>query len=107
MIAFARFAGEIWDQVFSARASKISDNGETLAVLDAKIKYWSDTVLPGMSLLPENKTATKRHLRQQLLVHTVRRFLLKRARLIEYHYPENHPPSPTPTTAHDDIAKIR
>ncbi|KAH8816078.1 fungal-specific transcription factor domain-containing protein [Xylogone sp. PMI_703] len=92
MIIFAKFAGEIWDQVFSARASKISNNGETLAMLDARIKHWSDTVLPNIPLLPKNKTTTKRHLRQQLLVHTRishLRLLLRRRMMISLKYDAN------------------
>jgi hypothetical protein len=71
MIAFAKLAGEVWDQVFSAGASSNSCAEETIAVLDARIRHWSETVLPVMPLLPANGPPTRRHLRQESLVKTV------------------------------------
>lgn len=70
MIAFARFAGDVWDQAFAARSIG-SSSGETIAVLDGRIKYWIDAVCSSIPLLPKNRPATKRHLWQQSLVRTV------------------------------------
>ena len=72
MITFAKFAGEVWDRLFSAGSRKMSNKGETAAVLDARIKYWQETVLPTIPLLPPSGPPTQRHRRQQLLVSTVR-----------------------------------
>lgn len=70
MLTFAKFAGEIWDQVFSGATIEV-DNGETIAMLDARIKYWMETSLVSTPLLPKNHPPTKRHLWQQSLVRTV------------------------------------
>lgn len=72
MIAFAKFAGEVWDQIFSAGSQNGASKGEAAAVLDARIKHWLDTVLPTIPLLPPSGAPTQRHLRQHILVTTVR-----------------------------------
>ncbi|KAI0098728.1 fungal-specific transcription factor domain-containing protein [Nemania sp. FL0031] len=71
MIAWSRFAGEIWDQTFSTIAPNGSDLGEKVAVLDARIKYWMDTKFREMPLLPAQGLPTKRQLEQQSMVITV------------------------------------
>jgi hypothetical protein len=70
MLAFARFAGEIWDHLFcGGPLDEVS--GEVIAVLDARIKYWMDTTLVSIPLIPENCHPTKRHQWQKSLVRTV------------------------------------
>jgi hypothetical protein len=69
MAEFGKLAGDVWDTAFSANAGTCST--ETMAVLDAKIKHWVETLLPKIPLLPSRIPPTQRHLRQQLLVDTV------------------------------------
>lgn len=71
MVAFARFGGEVWDQVFSVASQDSQDLGEKIAVLDARIQYWVQTLLPSIPLLPQSSPPSQRHLRQQSLVRTV------------------------------------
>lgn len=75
MVKFAHFAGQIWDQVFSANASKSGASEETIIVLDARIRHWCDSVLPTIPLLPPEGVPTDRHRRQLLNVKTVRDLL--------------------------------
>lgn len=70
MIRFAQFAGDIQDQVFSASTSAPAAE-EAVGVLDGRIKFWGETVLPKIPLLPRQGAPSTRHLRQQLLVYTV------------------------------------
>ncbi|KAL1853090.1 hypothetical protein VTK73DRAFT_9106 [Phialemonium thermophilum] len=71
MVAFARFAGEIWDQIFSAAAAHTPELGEKIAILDTRIRYWLDTTLPSTPLLPSQEPPTTRQLWQHSLVRTV------------------------------------
>lgn len=71
MVAFGKFAGEVWDNVFSAGATNSNQGNEIVPLLDAKIKDWLDNVLPTIPLLPVNGAPSRTHLRQQTLVHTV------------------------------------
>ncbi|KAJ5611477.1 hypothetical protein N7528_008582 [Penicillium herquei] len=88
MIKFAKFAGEIWDQAFSV-TSAASSSGERTAILDARIKYWLDTGLCNMPLLPQINPPTKRHLWQSSLVRTRMshlRLLLRRRTMVSMTY---------------------
>jgi hypothetical protein len=88
MVTFARFSGEVWDQMFSASVSK-TVGPETIAVLDAKIKHWAENSLPKIPLLPPNSEPTRRHLRQHILVHTRvnhLRLLLRRRLMVSLTY---------------------
>jgi hypothetical protein len=71
MVTFGKFAGEVWDQVFSAAASRNRDSGETVVVLDARIKHWQESILPTMPLLPISGVPSRTQLRQRSLVRTV------------------------------------
>lgn len=73
LVIFAHFAGKIWDSVSSIQGPNLA--GST-AILDVRIKYWMETHLSTLPLLPQNETPTKRHLWQYALVRTVV-FLLK------------------------------
>lgn len=70
MVQFSRLGGEIWEKMFSAGASKTIPSAETILVLDAKIKHWSENVLPAVPLMPTNKPPTLRNRRQRTLVYT-------------------------------------
>ncbi|KAK5168855.1 uncharacterized protein LTR77_006164 [Saxophila tyrrhenica] len=70
MVNFAKLGGEIWDQMFSAGASKSTPKAETIAILDAKIKHWADDALPKVPLIPTSRAPLLRHRRQQVLVYT-------------------------------------
>ncbi len=70
MNTFAKFAGDLWDQVFSAGASKNVDNGESLVVLDARIRYWYESVFPTIPLMPASNP-TNLHIQFQATVRTV------------------------------------
>lgn len=89
MIAFAKFGGEIWDQMFSAKAQRDTTCAEMIAILDAKIKHWADNVLPTIPLLPQTSPLLKRHMRQHILVHTRvnhLRLLLRRRLMVSLTY---------------------
>ena len=72
MVAFARFAGEIWDQVFALLGPDRPDVGEKITVLDARIQYWLTTTFPSMPGTSRESAATTRQLWQQSLARTVR-----------------------------------
>ena len=89
MVAFAKFSGEIWDQMFSAGASKTVTDAEQIAVLDTKIRVWSENSLPAIPLLPPNSHPLRRHLRQHILIHTRvshLRLLLRRRLMVSLSY---------------------
>lgn len=71
MITFARFSGEIWDGIFSTASSDRSVKTEAITVLDARIKLWEDTILPGVQLPSSAPRADKHQVWQRLLVTTV------------------------------------
>ncbi|KAJ9613883.1 hypothetical protein H2200_002019 [Cladophialophora chaetospira] len=87
MISFGNLAGVVWDTVFSASVDGPSP--EAIAILDARIKYWTDNTLPTIPLLPRHTSPTRRHLRQQLLVKTRishLRLLLHRREMVSLNY---------------------
>lgn len=88
MVEFARFGGEVWNEMFSAGASKADPNG-VIVVLDAKIKYWAENILPTVPLLPPSGQGLRRHHRQHILVHTRvshLRLLLRRRLMVSLTY---------------------
>ena len=56
--------------MFSAGASKVTSNAQSIATLDAEIKHWADCVLPIKPLFPPNGQPLQRHSRYQILVYT-------------------------------------
>lgn len=76
MVAFGKFAGEVWDQVFSASAAKNNALDKVVFALDARIKHWQDTILPTVPLLSVSGAPSRTQLRQQNLVRTVRSFFI-------------------------------
>ncbi|KAJ8133242.1 hypothetical protein O1611_g380 [Lasiodiplodia mahajangana] len=89
MIAWSKFAGEVWDQAFSATAPDGDELGEKVAVLDARIKYWMDTKFREMPLLPTQDLPKKLQLEQQSMVVTRMnhlRLLLRRRTMISLSY---------------------
>ena len=71
MVAFAKFAGEIWDQVFAFSGPDGPELGEKITVLDARIQYWLNTTFLSMPFIPRGSSPTTRQLWQQSLVRTV------------------------------------
>ncbi|KAI1121210.1 fungal-specific transcription factor domain-containing protein [Nemania abortiva] len=89
MVAWSRFAGEVWDQVFSTAAPDNNTLGEKITVLDARIMYWMDTKFREMPLLATQDLPTKRQLEQQSTVITRMnhlRLLLRRRTMVSLSY---------------------
>ncbi|KIW12258.1 hypothetical protein PV08_09534 [Exophiala spinifera] len=87
MISFGNLAGVVWDTMFSASVD--GPCSEAIALVDAKIRHWTDTTLPTIPLLPRHTSPTRRHLRQQLLVNTRishLRLLLHRREMVSLKY---------------------
>ncbi|VUC29049.1 unnamed protein product [Clonostachys rosea] len=87
--AFSRFAGEIWDQVFAVTSADDPQLGEKVAVLDARIKYWTDTVFHTLPLVPPHGNPTQRHRWQETLIRTRMshlRLLLRRRTMVSLSY---------------------
>ncbi|KAK4895750.1 hypothetical protein LTR27_006232 [Elasticomyces elasticus] len=111
MIAFAKFSGEVWDNMFSAASTAQgfdARQSEMATVLDAKIRYWLDAVLPGLPILPFTFTPSKQHLRQQLLVSTrfaQLRLLLRRRLMTSLTYAA-HDAEFSGALANDIVSKI-
>ncbi|KAF2194024.1 hypothetical protein K469DRAFT_617820 [Zopfia rhizophila CBS 207.26] len=92
MISWAKLGGDVWDQVFAAGAAKRGVDGENTAILEARIKHWTDAVLPTTPLLPPDQPPDVRHLRQHVLVHTRLnhlRLLLRRRTMVSLKYDGN------------------
>lgn len=70
MTSWGKFVGDVWDQVFSPSCTKRALQGENAFILDARIKHWTEAVLPTIPLLPPDHQPESRHLRQHTLVHT-------------------------------------
>ncbi|PSN75475.1 hypothetical protein BS50DRAFT_671616 [Corynespora cassiicola Philippines] len=70
MIFWARLVGDIWDRVFAVSATKKGLENDVPVVLDARIKHWTEFVLPSIPLLPPDHAPELRHRRQHTLVHT-------------------------------------
>ncbi|OAQ87710.1 hypothetical protein VFPBJ_01750 [Purpureocillium lilacinum] len=89
MVAFAKFAGEIWDQVFAFSGPDGPELGEKITVLDARIQYWLNTTFLSMPFIPRGSSPTTRQLWQQSLVRTRMnhlRLLLRRRRMVSLNY---------------------
>ncbi|KAF2472467.1 uncharacterized protein BDR25DRAFT_302638 [Lindgomyces ingoldianus] len=89
MVSWAKLAGDVWDQVFAPGAARRGVDGENAAVLDARIKHWTEAVLPTIPLLPTDQPPEVRHLRQHVLVHTRLnhlRLLLRRRTMVRLKY---------------------
>lgn len=92
MISWARLAGDVWDQLFSASATKHGLDPEKATILNARISHFIAVTLPSIPLLPTDTTPQVRHLRQNVLIHN--RFshlqlLLYRQTMISLQYDES------------------
>lgn len=88
MVQWGKLIGDVWDRMFAAAATQGMD-GESTAVLDAKIKHWTEVYLPAIPLLPKDQTPEIRHQRQHTLVYTRLnhlRLLLRRRTMISLRY---------------------
>ncbi|KAF2713963.1 hypothetical protein K504DRAFT_462421 [Pleomassaria siparia CBS 279.74] len=88
MIQWGKLCGDVWDRMFAAAATQGMD-GESTAILDAKIKHWTEVCLPAIPLLPKDHTPEIRHQRQHTLVYTRLnhlRLLLRRRTMISLRY---------------------
>lgn len=89
MVCWGRLAGDIWDNVLAAPVAKQSVNEENAAVLNTRIKHWTEVVLPTIPLLPSDQPPDVRQLRQHVVVHTLLdqlRLLLWRRTLLSLKY---------------------
>jgi hypothetical protein len=85
MISWAKFVGDVWDQVLSTSATRQGIDVENAIILDARIKHWTENVLPTFPLLPPDRGPEVRHLRQRTVALTrfnhLRMILRKKAML--------------------------
>lgn len=89
MVSFARLGGEVWDRVYSAKATRRPVDPESIAILDAKIKHYIDDVLPTMPLLASSTEQPRKRLRQHALVNTRfshLRLLLRRRAMVSLNF---------------------
>jgi hypothetical protein len=89
MASWARFAGEIWDHVFSPSATRRGVSDENGKNLDAQIQNLCEVILPSLNLLPL-ESAPEDICRRQcafifIRMHTLR-LLLHRHELISLDY---------------------
>ncbi|KAF2258214.1 hypothetical protein CC78DRAFT_587376 [Lojkania enalia] len=90
MSSWAKFAGDVWDQVLAASATRRGVDGENATVLDARIKHWTEITLPSsIPLIPRNQPPDIEHLKQRLQVYTrfdLLRLLLRRRTMLSLKY---------------------
>lgn len=91
MIQWGKLIGDVWDRVFAAAATATHGiDSESTAILDAKIKHWTEVYLPAIPLIPKDgQTPETRHQRQHTLVYTRLnhlRLLLRRRTMISLRY---------------------
>lgn len=89
MIAWGKLVGEVWDHVFAPGAAKHREEGENTAVLDARIKHYTEVTQPTIPLLPSDFSPEPRHLKQLALVQTRfnhLRLLLRRRAMTSLRY---------------------
>jgi hypothetical protein len=92
MIQWGKLIGDVWDRMFAAAAVTATQgiDSESTAILDAKIKHWTEVYLPAIPLLPKDgQTPETRHQKQHTLVYTRMnhlRLLLRRRTMISLRY---------------------
>ncbi|KAF2009504.1 hypothetical protein BU24DRAFT_76108 [Aaosphaeria arxii CBS 175.79] len=89
MIAWGRFAGEVYDLAFVAVAAKHGLDGEKAAQLESRITDFTRYTLAAMPLIPPNQAPEPRHLRQHILSHTRfnnLRLFLRRTTMLSLNY---------------------
>lgn len=91
MIQWGKLIGDVWDRMFAAAATATQGiDSESTAILDAKIKHWTEVYLPAIPLRPrDGQTPETRHQRQHTLVYTRLnhlRLLLRRRMMISLRY---------------------
>lgn len=88
MVCWARFASEAWDSHFAASVAQSLTSANAL-VLDARIKDWTDIVLPSIPLLPPEYPPEARQMRQYSIVYnsfSQLRLLLFRQTMLSLEY---------------------
>lgn len=78
MVCWGRLAADVWDGLFAATVSKDGMASENALIFDARIKHWTEVVLPTIPLLPPEYPPEPRQLRQ----HTIVRNSLDQLRLL-------------------------
>lgn len=89
MVCWGKFVGDVWDQILSTSASRQGNVAENAIVLDARIRHWTENVLPTYPLLPPDRGPEVRHLRQRTVALTRLnnlRLLLRRKDMLSLKY---------------------
>jgi hypothetical protein len=68
MVCWGRLAADVWDGFFAAATSKEGVARDNALMLDARIKHWTDVILPTIPLLPLEFPPEVRRLRQHTIV---------------------------------------
>ncbi|OAF99922.1 uncharacterized protein CC84DRAFT_1168833 [Paraphaeosphaeria sporulosa] len=68
MVCWGRLAADVWDGTFAAAMSKDRVANDNALILDARIKHWTDVILPTIPLLPHEFPPEPRQLRQHTIV---------------------------------------
>lgn len=109
MASWARFAGEIWDHVFSPSATRKGVTKENGANLDSQLQNLSEVILPTLKLLPQDRVPDDMCLRQQafiyIRVHALR-LLLHRPALFNLDY-DGHTGRTCGDLAVDIVQRVR
>lgn len=92
MVCWGRLVADVWDGLFAASTSKEGIVGNNALILDARIKHWTDNVLPTIPLLPLECPPETRQLRQHTIVQNSLdqlRLLLFRQTMLSLQYDTN------------------
>ncbi|KAF2438015.1 hypothetical protein P171DRAFT_372491 [Karstenula rhodostoma CBS 690.94] len=89
MVCWGRLAADVWDGFLAAAMSKDGLASDNALILDARIKHWTDVILPTIPLLPPEFPPEARQLRQHTIVQNSLdqlRLLLFRQRMLSLRY---------------------
>jgi hypothetical protein len=89
MVCWGRLAADVWDGFFAAATSKEGVAHDNALMLDARIKHWTDVILPTIPLLPLEFPTEVRRLRQHTIVQNSLdqlRLLLFRQTMLSFRY---------------------
>lgn len=93
MVCWARLVADVWDALFAPTVAKHGVNLESALLLNARIKQWTEFVLPTIPLLPSDQPPDMRQVRQHVLIHTrlsSLRLLLFRQLMLSLKYDAEH-----------------
>lgn len=68
MVCWGRLAADVWDGFFAAAISKDAAANDSALILDARIKHWTDVILPTIPLLAPEYPPESLRLRQHTIV---------------------------------------